>query len=149
MTKIGRPSIPKQERKAEFISVRLTPAERKEIEQSAERDGTPTTRWAREVLLAKHRILNPTARMITVTLNESELEILYRQKSSEKKKGGWQSLLVTLQELTNEETGEITLPAIILEKISRYAFDYQQGGWEDRLRGIFQRTLGPALDGNL
>lgn len=147
MAKLGRPTIPKQQRKAEFISVRLTPSERLEIEESAEKDGTPTTKWAREVLLAKHRNLNPNAQMITVTLNETELEILYRQKPSEKKKGGWQSLLVTLQELTNEATGEITIPPIILEKISRYAFDYKQGGWEDRLKGIFERTLGPRLDG--
>lgn len=147
MAKIGRPSIPKQERKAEFISVRLTTAERHDIEKAAEKDGTPTTQWARATLLAKRT--NTTSPMTTITLNEVEREILYRQDPSQKKKGGWQSLLVTLQELTNEATGEIILPPIIMEKISRYAFDYKQGGWEDRLKGIFERTLGPRLDGNL
>lgn len=87
--------------------------------------------------------------MITVTLNEAELETLYRQDPSKKKKGGWQNLLVTLQELTNDETGEITIPPIILGKIGSYAFKYTTGGFQGRLLSIFERTLGPRLDGNL
>jgi len=92
---------------------------------------------------------NPESKMITVTLNEAEREILYRQEPSKKNDGGWQRLLGTLQELTNEQTGEISLPAIIMARISHYAFDYKKGGWQDQLTGIFQRTLGPRLDGSL
>ncbi len=87
--------------------------------------------------------------MITVTINEEEREILYRQEPSSKLDGGWQRLLVTLQELTNEANGEITIPPIILERIQRYAFSYGNGGWEDRLKSIFGRTLGDRLDGNV
>jgi len=85
--------------------------------------------------------------MVAVTLNEAERAILYRQDPAEKKKGGWQNLLVTLQELTNEQTGEITIPPIIMDRIAHYATG--QGGWQDRLKSIFERTLGPRLDGNL
>jgi hypothetical protein len=30
-------------------------------------------------------------------------------------------------------------------RIPKYAFDYKQDGWEDRLKAIFSRTLGPNL----
>lgn len=83
--------------------------------------------------------------MITVHLDAAELELLFRQDPATKDDGGWQRLLVTLQEMTDENTGELTLTPRILERIPRYAFDYHQGGWEDRLKGIFQRTLGVNL----
>ena len=84
-----------------------------------------------------------------IQLNDAERELLYRQSPATKGDGGWQSLCVTLQELTDENTGVISLPDIILEKARRYAFTYGNGGWESRLRGIFERTLGPNLDGNI
>lgn len=80
-----------------------------------------------------------------ITLNEAEQEILYRQDPSTVNDGGYQRLLITLQTLLNESTGEIELPAIILERIPKYAFDYGNGGWEERLKGIFSRTLGDNL----
>ena len=83
--------------------------------------------------------------MIAVQLNADELEILFRQAPSTKDDGGWQRLLVTLQELTDHETGEITIPPRIIERIQRYAFDYGNGGWENRLTSIFARTLGGRL----
>lgn len=87
--------------------------------------------------------------MIKVILNEGEKEILFRQSPLTGKDGGWQSLLVGLQRVLNEQTGEIALSSKILDRIQRYAFKYGNGGWEDRLRGIFERTLGPNLDGNI
>jgi len=87
--------------------------------------------------------------MITVTLNQSERDVLYRQEQASKDDGGWQRLLVTLQELTDESNGELTILPIVLERIQRYAFSYGKGGWEDRLKAIFERTLGPGLDGNI
>lgn len=78
-------------------------------------------------------------------LDRSELDILFRQDPATKDDGGWQRLLITLQELTDPETGEIEIPGRILERIQRYAFDYGNGGWEDRLTKIFARTLGPRL----
>ena len=82
---------------------------------------------------------------MTITLTPEEREILFRQDPSTKDDGGWQRLLVTLQELTNEQTGEITIPPITLERIQRYAFDYGNGGWENRLTSVFGRILGPKL----
>ena len=83
--------------------------------------------------------------MKIVTLNKNEADLLRRQDPSTESEGGFQKLLVTLQFLLDEESGAIELPEILLERIPRYAFDYGNGGWEERLNGIFARTLGPAL----
>ena len=83
--------------------------------------------------------------MRTEILNAGEMDILFRQDPATKDDGGWQRLLVTLQELTDQPSGEITLPPRILERIQRYAFDYGNGGWENRLTSIFGRTLGDRL----
>jgi hypothetical protein len=83
--------------------------------------------------------------MITVKLNPQELAILDRQSPWTKDNGGWQNLLVTLQEKTNRQSASLTLDVSDLERIGRYAFSYGNGGWENRLRAIFQRTLGPSL----
>ncbi len=80
-----------------------------------------------------------------ITLNAAEIEILFRQDPLTKDDGGWQRLLITLQELTDQTTGEIEIPPRILERIQRYAFDYGNGGWENRLTSVFGRTLGPSL----
>jgi hypothetical protein len=80
-----------------------------------------------------------------ITLNATELEILFRQDPATKDEGGWQRLLVTLQELTDPDTGEVEIPRRIAERIQRYAFDYGNGGWENRLTSIFARSLGPRL----
>ena len=82
-----------------------------------------------------------------ITLNSAELEILFRQDPATKDDGGWQRLLVTLQELTDPDTGEIEIPPRIMERIHRYAFEYGNGGWENRLTSMFGRTLGSTLKG--
>ena len=79
-----------------------------------------------------------------VRLNSDEIVELGRQDVSTKGNGGWQSLMVTLQTRVHP-TGEIELNGDDLERISRYAFDYGNGGWEKRLHKIFGRTLGPML----
>jgi hypothetical protein len=80
-----------------------------------------------------------------VTLNSAEIDRLFQQDPATRSDGGWQRLLVSLQEKVNTATGEIDLDAGDLEKIPRYAFDYEQGGWEDTLISVFSRTLGPKL----
>jgi hypothetical protein len=82
---------------------------------------------------------------LSVTLNPTELEILFRQAPHTKNDGGWQQLLVALESRTNKTTGALTLTPAILDRIQRYAFDYGNGGWETRLRGIFERNLGAQL----
>jgi len=83
--------------------------------------------------------------MRTVTLNPNEIELLGRQDPITEGDGGFQKLLVELQYLLNRKTGALSLSDEHEEKIPRYAFDYKNGGWEDRLKGIFSRTLGPNL----
>ena len=83
--------------------------------------------------------------MITVNLNASEIEFLDRQSPSTSQDGGFQSLLVRLQEKIDRGTGALPLTQKDIERIGRYAFDYGNGGWESRLTGAFGRTLGPSL----
>jgi hypothetical protein len=83
--------------------------------------------------------------MRPVTLNPNEIEILDRQDPVTEKDGGFQQLLVDLQDSLNRQTGALSLSDEHEEKIPRYAFDYKNGGWEDRFKGIFSRTLGPNL----
>jgi hypothetical protein len=87
--------------------------------------------------------------MITIELNDAEKVLLYRQEPGTKSDGGWQQLMVKLQEITDEATGRIVIDQPLLERIQRYAFSYGNGGWESRLVGIFGRSLGPRLDQNL
>jgi hypothetical protein len=79
------------------------------------------------------------------TLNNVERDILFRQDENTGNDGGWQRLLVKLQSQLNATTLEIGLDGSDLERIPRYAFDYGNGGWEERLRGIFERHLGSRL----
>lgn len=83
--------------------------------------------------------------MISVTLTATELTVLDRQHPSTRNNGGWQSLLVDLQQQVNRTTRVLTLSISDIERIRRYAFTYGNGGWENRLRAIFERTLGPTL----
>lgn len=83
--------------------------------------------------------------MQTVTLNSSEIEMLDRQDPATESDGGFQKLLVDLQDSLTRPTGELVLTDEYEEKIPRYAFDYKKGGWEDRLKGIFSRALGQNL----
>jgi hypothetical protein len=57
--------------------------------------------------------------------------------------------MLNFQDRLNKTTGELSITEADIENIRRYAFSYGNGGWEDRLREIFGRHLGPNLDGNL
>jgi len=81
-------------------------------------------------------------------LRQSEIEVLFRQKPQTKDNGGFQHLLVTLQNRTSRKSGRIALFDRDIEKIRRYAFAYGNGGWEWRLKAIFARILGPNLGGD-
>jgi hypothetical protein len=59
--------------------------------------------------------------------------------------GGFQTFLRRLQEQLNHATREIKLSDDDLTNIAHYAFDYQQGGWQERLLLVFGRVLGPRL----
>jgi hypothetical protein len=85
--------------------------------------------------------------MVSIVLDPQEIAVLDRQPASTKANGGWQNLMVTLQQKLDRATGRLTLTIRDIERIRRYAFNYGNGGWENRLRAIFQRTLGPSLGG--
>jgi hypothetical protein len=53
--KVGRPSLPKKERRGKFISTRLSPPEYVEVEQAIKASGEAKTEWVRKKLLAAAR----------------------------------------------------------------------------------------------
>ncbi len=81
----------------------------------------------------------------TIFLSAGEVDALFRQPTDSKRGGGFQSLLVKLQSQCDRATGRTKLQPKDLERISRYAFEYRNGGWQNRLSAIFARTLGPRL----
>jgi hypothetical protein len=80
-----------------------------------------------------------------IVLTPQELAELDRQNPATKDDGGYQDLMVGLQQKVNRATLELVLDDRDLERIPRYAFDYRHGGWQKRLQHIFGRTLGPTL----
>lgn len=82
-----------------------------------------------------------------ITLSDGEVEVLDQQDPRTKGDGGYQGLLVGLQERLNRQTGALTLSSGDLKRIQKYAFGYGKGGWEDRLVKIFGRNLGARLGG--
>jgi cellulose biosynthesis protein BcsQ len=80
---------------------------------------------------------------IPVDLEPDELSALKEQDPQSRAGGGFQALLVSLQEkVTN---GILKLSLSDRERIARYAHDYKSGGWQGRLKTIFGRTLGDNL----
>lgn len=81
-----------------------------------------------------------------LVLNTAELVSLFKQDPRKKGDGGWQSLIVALQEACDRTTGAVPLTLLQRRRIRRYAFKYKNGGWESRLKATFSRHLGPKLD---
>jgi len=79
-------------------------------------------------------------------LNPSEYATVQIQDPSSRGDGGFQSLMVTLQDITDASSQKMYLPPHLIERIRRYAFDYKNGGWEERIKAIFSRHLGSDLD---
>ena len=77
----------------------------------------------------------------TVTLNLAEIAALDAQDPSTESGGGFQRLLVKLQRQLDRTTRELKLDDGDQRRIPKYAFDYGQGGWEDRLVRILAARL--------
>jgi hypothetical protein len=53
--KVGRPALPKKEKRWKFISTRISQDEYQEIVQAAKESGMPKTKWVRTKLVAAAR----------------------------------------------------------------------------------------------
>jgi len=53
--KVGRPALPKKEKRGRFVSTRLSPPEYDEIEQAIKVSGDSKTEWVRKKLIAAAR----------------------------------------------------------------------------------------------
>ena len=80
-----------------------------------------------------------------LVLDDDEINALLEQDPATARDGGFQSLMVRLQENFRSGTQELRIEDKDLDDIQRYALDYNQGGWEERLMRIFRRNLGPTL----
>lgn len=90
-------------------------------------------------------LLDMSIPTIILDLNPAEYATVCIQDPDSRGDGGFQSLMVTLQDITDPTTHQMYLPVHLIERIRRYAFDYNNGGWEDRIKGIFSRHLGPDI----
>jgi predicted HicB family RNase H-like nuclease len=54
-SKVGRPTLPKKDKRGRFISTRLSPMEYQEIAQAAKESGMSKTAWVRTKLVAAAR----------------------------------------------------------------------------------------------
>lgn len=79
-------------------------------------------------------------------LDAAEVSALFLQNPATRADGGFQSLMVNLQEQCDKASGSIDITKTQAERIQKYAFTYGNGGWESRLTAAFGRHLGPALD---
>lgn len=84
-----------------------------------------------------------------VKLTTGEIEEFRRQVDRSAGRGGFQNLLLQVWYHLDEETGELVLNELLLERINRYAFRYNNAGWRRTLRKLFRRTLGVNLDRGL
>jgi hypothetical protein len=80
-----------------------------------------------------------------VNLTAAEIAELDKQDPATASDGGFQHLMVSLAQRIDRSTKDLDLTPEDLKRIPQYAFDYRNGGWEDRLKAAFQRTLGPQL----
>ena len=80
-----------------------------------------------------------------ISLTNAEIAELDRQNPATATDGGFQSLMVSLQRRVNRATNNLLLTNDDLRRIPKYAFDFGNRGWENRLIAAFGRVLGPKL----
>lgn len=78
---------------------------------------------------------------MTEYITDIEMSSLFAQNPSTKSDGGFQSLIVRLQNKTDRANKLITLSDKDIADIIRYCNNYGNGGWEKILRGTFGRIL--------
>ena len=85
---------------------------------------------------------------MSIRLNAAELAALFQQDPKTRSAGGFQGLLVGLQDGCDKVTGVLTVSAKQRLRIRNYAFNCGRGGWQNRLIAMFGRHFGPQLDRN-
>lgn len=117
----------------------------------------------RPVLVARNQVETVVARgsclairpikrkfaLVRIKLTAGEIEHLNDLVGRSAGSGGFQNLLLYVWYRLDQETGELDLPGLLLERIHRYAFAYKSIYWRKTLRKIFRRTLGANLDRSL
>ena len=84
-----------------------------------------------------------------IKLTVGEIGLLRQLVGCPSGRGGFQSLLLQLWYHLDDDTGELDVPYLLLERIHRYAFRYKSTSWRRTLRKLFRRTLGTNLDRGL
>ena len=87
-----------------------------------------------------------TVRSMRIKLIVEEIELLRSLTLKESARGGFQNLLLQIWYRLDEDTGEVDLPFLLLERIHRYGFQYNSPSFRKTLRRLFRRTLGVNLD---
>ena len=70
-SKVGRPMLPKKEKRGKFISTRVSPPEYNEIMAAVKASGDAKTEWVRKKLIAAARR--------SLNVNENNLSISFRK----------------------------------------------------------------------
>jgi len=86
---------------------------------------------------------------VLIKLTVAEIQILSEALKNSPAKGGFQNLILHCWYHLDEQTGELILSELLLERINRYALGYSNSHWRKTLRTIFRRTLGANLDRGL
>ena len=71
--------------------------------------------------------------IMLIKLNQEQINELFKTNQGS---GGFQSLMSKLQNNFNERNNTLKVDKDLLKKILKYTFDYQNGGWQDRLEKI-------------
>ncbi len=95
---------------------------------------------------ACERLVQHQAEAMRLHLDEDELRELLQQDPETRGQGGYQNLLLNLQDRVNKTTRELVLLGSDVEQIKRYALKYNNGGWQKRIGAIFGRHLGVSAE---
>lgn len=83
--------------------------------------------------------------MSAVILNKREVALLKSAARRGDDNVHFQELLLKLDKLVNDRTGQIRLPPDVMELIHRYGADIGKPSWRGTLFSIFGRTMGSSF----
>jgi len=83
--------------------------------------------------------------MSTVLLNKREVALLKSAARKGDDNAHFQEILVRLDKLVNDRTGQIQIPPDLMELIHKYGADVGKLSWRGTLFSIFGRTMGGSF----